>query len=68
MARTFAETEAIPYAGDIRSNPSSVLNIVKERLTSSMQNMDNYNHQHLLMQQVTNGNGAILIAQKLCEL
>lgn len=68
MAKTFAETGAVPYAGDIRSNPSSVLNIVKERLTSSMQNMDNYNHQHLLMRQVTNGNGTILIAQKLCEL
>ena len=68
MAETFAETEAIPYAGDIRSNSSSVLNIIKERLTSSMQNTDNYNNQHLLMQQVTNGDGAILIAQKLSEL
>ena len=68
MAKTFAETGAVPYAGDIRSNPSSVLNIVKEHLTSSMQNADNYNHQHLLMRQVTNGNGTILIAQKLCEL
>lgn len=68
MAKTFAETGAIPYAGDIRNNLSSVLNIIQEHLICSIQNKASYKHQHLLMQQVTAGNGAVLIAKELCRL
>ena len=68
MAETFVKKGAIPYAGDIRNNLSSVLNASKDHLLSSMQNTDNYRHQQLLMQQVTDGNGAILIAKELCRL
>ena len=68
MAKTFAETGAVPYAGDIRGNSISVLNKIQDQLSYSIQNTKEYRQQHILMQQVTKGNGAILIAQKLCSL
>ena len=68
IAETFDETGAVPYAGDIRNTPPSVLEMIKEHLTYSIKNTNAYKQQRHLMQQVTKGNGAILIAQKLYKL
>lgn len=68
MAETFAETKAIPYAGDLRTSLSSVFQNILHHLTLARENRELYEEQHFQMGRITRGNGAKLIAAKLSEL
>lgn len=72
MAETFAATETIPYAGDIRSSTTLDLEIVLRKIFDSLvtlqENMDNYVKQQNNMHCLVDGNGAIKIAEELCKL
>ena len=80
MAETFAETGAVPYAGDLRnpidatSSTSSnetnchICNCVLEYLNSFISDVNKRLSQHHIMLQLTTGDGAIKIAKALCSL
>ncbi len=107
MAETFAETGAVPYAGDIRNitrrishasntandfdmtspmednkyNPetflsanikqcktSTILDYIGEHLVSMMLNYPKRKVQHHRMRSLVDGNGAVKIAEALCNL
>ena len=83
MAETFAETGAIPYAGDIRfhENPEHnsnavsrkeatghVCNNIKKHLHSLLLTPQQRTSQHQTMRCQVDGNGAIKIAEALCKL
>ena len=72
MAETFADVDAVPYAGDIRVSTTLELEIVLHRIFDSLvtlqENMDNYVKQQNNMHCLVDGNGAIKIAEELCKL
>lgn len=72
MAKTFAEVNAIPYAGDIRTSTieelESILAQISNLLINLQENMDNYAKQQKNMHCLVDGNGAIKIAEELCKL
>lgn len=80
MAKTFAQTNAIPYAGDIRPKaafdlPESkdapqdlVLSFLLSDLTAAMNFMSKRSASSRAMQQLVTGDGALKIAKALCRL
>ena len=72
MAETFAETGAVPYAGDLRAddaeNIKSICNHISAHLNSLLQNPSLRIAQQKIMHCQTDGNGAVKIAQALCNL
>ena len=72
MAETFADVDAVSYAGDIRVSTTSELKIILRRifdhLITLQENMDNYEKQQQNMHCLVDGNGAIKIAKELCKL
>ena len=72
MAETFADVDAVPYAGDIRVSTTLELEIILRRifdyLVTLQENMDNYVKQQKNMHCLVDGNGAIKIAKELCKL
>ena len=72
MAETFAEADAVPYAGDIRvqkvEDMNEILGQISQHLISLCQDMSGRQLQHQKMRQLVDGNGAIKIAEKLCKL
>lgn len=72
MAETFAETDAVPYAGDIQNqspeNTQLIFSNIKEHLVSLSKNTSKRTTQHQLMRQLVDGCGAVKIAEALCKL
>ena len=68
MAETFAETGAVPYAGDIRNNKQTTLAGIKNHLFTLLQNYEKRQKQQQNMHGLVDGNGAINIADALCRL
>lgn len=72
MAETFAQTDAVPYAGDIRvlkiEDMNEILCRISEHLISLLNNSSKRFGQHQKMRQLVDGNGAIKIAEELCKL
>lgn len=72
MAETFAEVEAFPYAGDIRvqnvEDMDHILSQIYNHLTSLSKDMSAHQIQHEKMRQLVDGNGAMKIAEELCNL
>lgn len=72
MAETFAEVEAVPYAGDIRvqnvEDMDHILSQICNHLTSLSKDMSAHQIQHEKMRQLVDGNGAMKIAEELCNL
>ena len=73
MAKTFDETQAVPYAGDIRAGKTEgvslrntvICNNILSHLAVSMNDYEKRKKQHETMQDLIDGNGAFLIAEKL---
>lgn len=72
MAETFAETEAVPYAGDLRNqiegDTNEILSEIKNHFITLNEVPSKRETQHKKMRQLLDGNGAIKIANALCEL
>ena len=72
MAETFAEVEAVPYAGDIRVSTAEELKIVLNKILNLLLNlqkdMGNYDIQQKKMHNLVDGNGTAKIAIELCKL
>lgn len=69
MAKTFAETRAVPYAGDLRKDMlSEILSCINTHLKELSQNFFLRQKQNELMRQLTDGNGAKKIALELYNL
>ena len=72
MAETFAEVEAVPYAGDIRvpkkEDMGEILGRISEYLISLLDDASKRFDRHQKMRQLVDGNGAIKIAEELCKL
>ena len=69
MAETFAETGAVPYAGDLRGTmPQEILSTIHTHLCDLSADSSKRQKQHELMRQLTDGNGALKIAKALCHL
>ena len=72
MAETFAEADAVPYAGDIRVSTTeelkNILNQISNLLLTLQKNMENYVKQQKNMHSLVDGNGAVKIAKELCKL
>lgn len=72
MAETFAETDTVPYAGDIRvqnvEDIQEILGQISNHLISLCQDMRGRQLQHQKMRRLVDGNGAIKIAKALCNL
>lgn len=71
MAETFAEINAVPYAGDIRVETAEEINTllsrISDHLNSLYEDSSKRHIQHEKMRQLVNGNGAIKIAEELCK-
>lgn len=80
MAKTFARTNAIPYAGDIRPKADSdpleaknssqdlVLSALLSDLTAARNSVSKRSASSQAMQQLVTGDGALKIAKALCRL
>ena len=72
MAETFAEADAVPYAGDIRvqkvEDMNEILGQISNHLTFLSKDISVRQLQHQKMRRLVDGNGAIKIAEKLCKL
>lgn len=72
MAETFADVGAIPYAGDIRlittDESENIFIKILNHLTFLQNNMANYTIQQKNMNCLVAGNGAVKIAQEICNL
>lgn len=72
MAETFADVDAISYAGDIRVETKKEINAILQRISDHLislyEDSSKSQIQHHKMRQLVNGNGAIKIAEVLCQL
>lgn len=72
MAETFADVDAISYAGDIRVETKKEINAILQRISDHLislyEDSSKSQIQHHKMRQLINGNGAIKIAEVLCKL
>lgn len=71
MAETFANADALPYAGDIRiqtEEMNTILSKISDHLISLCEDSSKGQIQHQKMRQLVDGNGAIKIAKELCRL
>lgn len=67
-ARAFADTGAVPCAGDIRKSCEAVLTSVQDFLTCMSENELKRKSAHEAMNRLVDGNGAIRIAEALANL
>ena len=66
MAKTFEETGAIPYAGDLRyEKVVDNINSIIKKLSSNFQSRNELHHN---MKTLVNGSGTLEIAKTLCRL
>lgn len=68
MAETFAETGAIPYAGDIRKDKENVIQEINLTITKLIYDSVTRKKLHTQMQSLIDGNGTLKIAKALCRL
>lgn len=72
MAETFADVDAVPYAGDLRTHTEPEMNAILQRISDHLislcEDSSKRHMQHQKMRQLVNGNGAIKIAEVLCRL
>lgn len=69
MAETFAETGAVPYAGDLRKDMrSDLLSRIGTHLRTLTPDFSKRRKHHELMRQLTDGNGTMEIAKAICSL
>ena len=72
MAETFADVDAVPYAGDLRTQTEPEMNTILQRISchliSLCDDSSKRHMQHQKMRQSVDGNGAIKIAEVLCQL
>lgn len=64
IAETFAETGAVPYAGDIRN--VSICDAILHHLTNVSNNISIAHEQQRKMRELVDGNGVINITKALC--
>lgn len=67
-ANAFADTSAIPYAGDIRKDASPVLQTVFTFMTEMSESEEKRRRAGTAMRQLVDGNGAARIAEALLQL
>lgn len=70
MAKTFADVDAIPYAGDIRvqlgASPKTTLNCIFNHLSCLREDFSKRRIQQTNMRHLVDGDGALKIAHALC--